>query len=154
MRKFSILAICILAIIGVLFLSTRPMAGRVIIDDVEITDEDGCSRITIMFNFPVQYIQHFPDESGEDLRIQLEPIVTGSQERDALFTHETAYLPTDGVGELQDITYEGDIEGGPYLTLFFRTPVKFSVSQGKNFRSLDVAVSAIGASTPCIFAPK
>ena len=154
LQKLPMLAICTVAIIGVLFFATRPMAGRVVVDDLEVVQDRGCSTITVTFNFPVQYIKHFPYESGEDLRIQLDPIVTGTEEGNALYTRETVQLPPNGTGALVDVAYEGHVDGGPYLTLFFQTPVKFNVAQGKDFRSLVVAVSVIDANSPCETLPR
>ncbi|MBE9529300.1 MAG: hypothetical protein IME99_08695 [Proteobacteria bacterium] len=154
MRKFSLVAVSVAALLGVLFFTTRPMAGRVVVDDLEVALLGECSIITVTFNFPVQYKRHFPYASGEDLRVQLDAIVTGAEEAEALYTREAVLLPPGDIGELLDVSYEGNIDGGPYLTLFFRRAVKFSVAQGKDFRSLVVKVSPIKSAAPCKTAPE
>jgi len=39
--------------------------------------------------------------------------------------------------------YEGDMEGGPYLTLFFSRCVEFWVEQGRDSRSIVVYVDDV-----------
>lgn len=123
-------------------------ATRLIIDDVEVVGAadgpEGCSLVRVRFNFPVRYKRHFPYSAGEDLRIRLESIVSSTEEEAALLTRETV-VPTDGdSASLTEVTFEGNIDGGPYLSLIFSRPVMFDVKQGADFRSIDIAVSAEG----------
>jgi hypothetical protein len=154
MRKFSLVAVAVAALLGVLFFSTRPMAGRVVVDDLAVEHSGECSTITVTFNFPVQYKKHFPYDSGEDLMIKLDAIMTGTEEAEALYTREHVLLPPGDIGELLDVSYEGNVDGGPYLSLIFRRPVKFTVSEGKDFRSFVVKVSPINRTAPCDAAPE
>ncbi len=154
MRKLSAITISTIAVIGVLVFTTHLLAARVVVDDIRITQEQECYRVKVSFNFPVQYIKHFPYERGEDLRVQLSPILTGTEERAALFTYEKIQLPYDDTGDLIDVAYEGNVEGGPYLTFYFKEPVNFKVGQGKDIRSLLVAFSPIGAVSLCEINPK
>lgn len=154
MRKFSLVAVTVAALLGVLFFSTRPMAGRIVVDDLEVEQSGGCSTITVTFNFPVQYKKHFPYESGEDLMIKLDAIMTGTEETEALYTRENVLLPPGDIGELLDVSYEGNVDGGPYLSLIFRRAVKFTVLEGKDFRSIVVKVSPINRIEPCEIAPE
>jgi hypothetical protein len=149
MMRATILKICAFSVAGLLIFSSWLMAGRQVIDDVEITEEFGCSVVRVSFNFPVRYVNHFPIETGEDLRVRLDPIAAGPADTEALFTREVPLLPPDALPELLEVLYEGNVEGGPYLTLFFEKPVRFSVEHGSDFRSLLVAVTGIDESEPC-----
>jgi hypothetical protein len=41
-----------------------------------------------------------------------------------------------------EVLYEGDIDGGPYLTLFFSGPVTYKVVPGTDYRHLTVVVES------------
>ena len=109
-----------------------------------------CTYIQIEFNFPVQYINHFPPKAGEELRIQVNPIVTNVQERAALLLREALGPPRDADVGLLSIIYDGDLSSGPVLTLQFRRPLSYSVGQGRDFRSVLVGIPGPDRTTPCL----
>jgi hypothetical protein len=96
----------------------------------------------------VRYDRHFPYDSGQELRIKITPFDVSRDNAEALFKRETLvpfdheYLP------LNEVVYEGDIEGGPYLTLFFSRCVDFWVEQGRDSRSIVVYVDEAVPETP------
>ena len=61
-----------------------------------------------------------------------------------------SFSPPNDFAKLIEVIYEGDIIGGPYLTLLFRSPVDFMVQQGADFRSLIVAVPGPEADESCL----
>jgi hypothetical protein len=123
-------------------------ATNLIVDDIEIVETEGCAIVNIRFNFPVRYMRHFPYNSGEDLRIQLESIVSSAEESAALRTRERVALAPGEAASLSEVLFEGNIDGGPFLSLFFTRPVGFKVKQGSDFRSLVISVSDDGG-PPC-----
>ena len=42
-----------------------------------------------------------------------------------------------------EVLYEGDIDGGPYLTLFFSRLVTYEVVPGTDYRHLTVIVESL-----------
>lgn len=129
--------------------SVAQRASGSILSEVRIGEAQGCATISVGFNFPIRYVRHFPYRAGDEVRIQLEPIAIGQVDRDALFERETVRPWRREATALLEVVYEGDIPGGPYLTLFFDRQVAFTVAQGSDFRSLIVTVSDPGASAPC-----
>jgi len=123
-------------------------ATRLVIDDVEVIGSaegaDDCALVTVRFSFPVRYKRHFPYGSGNDLRVQLSSIVSSAEEAEAMLTRETIVPASGEAALLTEIDFEGNIQGGPYLSLFFSRPVKFDVRQGADFRSIEFAVSEEG----------
>lgn len=156
MNRLTVLKILTVALVGLLLFSSglqaQPTRDR-ILDDVQITEDTGCAVIQVGFNFPVRYVKHFPYEFGDELRIQLEAIVISPVDEEALFTRESVKPPSHNFAKLVEIVYEGDIVGGPFLTLLFRYPVAFKVKQGANFRSMIIAVPGPEASEPCLPSP-
>lgn len=134
----------------VLLAFTWSEARRLIVDEVRIYESTDCSTVRVSFNFPVRYVKHFPPSEGDELRVQLEPIRTTPAERETLFGRETVFPPENDMVGLTEILYEGDVEGGPFLTLYFSRPVKYSVEPGADFRSVVVTVTGPEASGPCV----
>ncbi|MFQ5646482.1 MAG: hypothetical protein ACE5GM_06110 [bacterium] len=124
-------------------------AGHQIIDEVFIDENSDCSIITVRFNFPVRYVRHFPKESGNELRIKLSLMAVKPALRKSLFARESVLPPPNDIADLSNVNYEGDLGGGPYLTLFFKRTVTFKVESGGDFRSMTISVKGRDASRPC-----
>lgn len=116
-------------------------AGRRIISDVVVNENADTTELRIEFTFPVRYVSHYPEESGATLEIKLDDVVISSVDAGFLYERESVRLPKTSKIPLLDISYEGDLPGGPYLTIRFRSPVTYKVSQGGDFRSLLVTVN-------------
>lgn len=122
---------------------------HLVLEDVEITEEFDCSTIRVSFTLPVRYVRHFPYEKGDDLRVELQPLTPPAGDKEALFQRESYRPPSNEVAGLQEVVYEGNVEGGPYLSLYFSREAAFRVGQGADFRSIVIAVSGPDAAEPC-----
>jgi len=71
----------------------------------------------------------------------------------ALSMRESLRPDRGGRLPLYEVVYEGDMEGGPFLTLEFHRTVRFAVRQGSDFRSVLIAVSLEGAQAPAHLCP-
>lgn len=120
-----------------------------ILDQLDIQAVEGAAVIHISLTSPVRYIRHFPYVSGEELRIKILLFDVSSDNRKALSGRE-ALVPFDaGDLPLEEVVYEGDMAGGPYLTLFFGHRVDFSVQQGRDSRSILVYVKNPASDPSC-----
>ncbi len=119
-----------------------------IFDEVWLVEQQECRFIEVRFNIPMRYIKHFPYEGGVDLRIQLEPLAINPTEEEAQFRREYPGSISSDVGEIADVVFEGDIDGGPFLSLYFHKTVSYKVGQGTDFRSLVISVAA-KEDSPC-----
>ena len=147
------LRIVALGILGWVALATvvsaQPTTYRVL-KDIRLLEGNDCTYFQIEFNFPVQYINHFPPSAGDELRIQINPIVVNPQDRSALLAREALSPPESGDLGLLTIIYDGDLASGPVLTLQFRRPLSYSVGQGHDFRSVLVGIPGPDRTTPCL----
>jgi len=150
-RAIPIHALCLLVFLAGLWgpAGAEP-AGDRILDDVRISERGECAVIRVSFHFPVRYQRHFPEKSGEELRVKLLPIAINPDDLEALFRRESFRPPGSEIAPLSEVVYEGDISGGPFLTLRFRHPVQFRVGQGDDYRSLRIAVPLPESSSPCL----
>jgi len=148
MKKVITLFLC-LAVSAVLYCPGKAASREFrIFDEVWLVERQECKFIEVRFNIPMRYIKHFPFEGGDDLRIQLEPLAISPAEKEALFRREyPGSIPAE-VGAIADVVFEGDIDGGPFLSLYFHEPRSFKVGQGQDFRSLVISIAA-PADSPC-----
>ncbi len=121
-------------------LHAQPVRGRVL-GQLTISPEEDYAVIRVGFNFPVRYVRHFPVESGRELRIRLSPISVGSVDRDALLERESIRPPSGSLPELTEVDFEGDMPGGPVLTLIFQHALEYLVTEGPDFRSILIVVA-------------
>jgi hypothetical protein len=123
---------------------SQPARDR-LLDCIDVQEGELETRLQINMTIPVRYVSHFPRASGNELRIKLNPIAINPGDRDALFARESL-VPVERVQSfLKEVIYEGDIEGGPYLTLLFNRSVHFSVEQGRDSRSIVVRITVPAA---------
>jgi len=120
-----------------------------LLDQLDVQSGEEITTIRISLTSRVRYIRHFPYDSGEELRIKITLFDVSHDNREAFFGRETL-VPFDDLS-LEEVVYEGDIEGGPYLTLFFSRRVSFEVQQGTDSRS--VVVSFSNAATAIVDQP-
>jgi len=151
--KRNLLPGVLLLITGVLIVhiaGSQPVRKKML-DELEINSSGETTTIRISMTTRVRYDRHFPHASGRQLLIRITPFDVGTDDRDALNQRE-ALAPADSRSLLEEVIYEGDIEGGPYLTLLFSHCVEYRVQQGGDFRSIEVYVkeSAPECSEPAV----
>ena len=114
-----------------------------ILDTLEIHEGEAVTKLHISLTTRVRYVRHFPYESGQELFIKITPFDISRDNAEAIFGRETL-VPYGHEGlPLVEVVYEGDIEGGPYLTLLFSRHVDFWVEQGRDSRSIVVYVDDV-----------
>ena len=86
---------------------------------------------------------HFPPHSGEELRIRLFPVRIPPSDINAAFRREGVVPRHAEDVAVDEVIYEGDSEGGPYLILYFTRPVSYEVIPGSDYRSMNILVRSI-----------
>ena len=119
-----------------------------ILDTLDVHRGEAVTTLRIGLTTRVRYDRHFPYETGPELRIKITPFDVSRDNADAVLDRETL-VPHDHEDlPLDEVVYEGDIEGGPYLTLFFSRCVDFWVEQGRDSRSIVVYVDEVAPDIP------
>lgn len=122
-------------------LRAQPVRDR-ILDEVYVTLDSGRPTVHVSLTFPFRYLSHFPQHSGDELRIRLKPVRVPISDQDALFGREGIRPDRADMVGLMEVLYEGDIAGGPYITFFFNGPVAYEVVPGTDYRHLTVTVES------------
>jgi len=137
--------VLLLVTVGILVMRTagsQPVRDR-ILDDLDVMETGTGLRVRISLTTRVRYVRHYPYDSGAELSIKITPFSISSDDKDALFRRESMVPFGDAPLSPREVVYEGDIEGGPYLTLFFKQNVAFEVEQGRDSRSIVVHVTKV-----------
>jgi len=129
------------------------VAEATVLQGIQITEKEAAIELQIDFAQSLQYLRHFPPNAGEILQIQLQAPVerpkdekadaVGESAKDtasATAKRESMLPPVNDVVPLVNVTYEGDVPGGPFLTLRFRFAVDYTVSGGPGGKSVVVSV--------------
>ena len=122
---------------------TAPPVRDKVLEEVDLVQRDGEIVIEVQFSFPMRYRSHVPADRGEELRIRLLPVRVPSSDLDAVPRRESVIPEYAGAASVDEVIYEGDIEGGPYLTIRFMRPVSYEVIPGSDYRSVRVIVRSV-----------
>ena len=140
MKKILALAGLVVLLAAALWGSTlfsQPVRDH-LLDVIDVEHSRDGTVIRIEMTIPVRYIRHYPYESGNELRIKMLPFDVRTSDRDALHKRESLVPFNNDPPELREVVYEGDVDGGPFLTLLFDHEVHYEVEQGRDSRSIVV----------------
>jgi hypothetical protein len=120
-----------------------------ILSGAQFFDSSACQILNIDFNFPTRVVAHYPFSKGNELRIELAGLTSSGDARGDAHRRESLDPPKESGDVVSGITYEGSAVPRPYLRLTFRRQVDFKVGQGKDFRSVVVAIKQPQGSGVC-----
>ncbi len=130
-------------ILAVLYGLQIIQAPETVLDDVIVFEEGDKLVVQIKFNLPVRYENHFPEGFGDFLQIKVRIVsLMGGKtneylNRDAILPGFIERVPIVG------IAYEGNVPGGPFLSLKFSDPIKFQVGEDLNTSSIVIHVPKV-----------
>lgn len=137
------IVVCSLSVLLTCSVATAQPARDTILDDLKITNVKDRTSVQVGFTFPVRYLRHYPLHEGKEVRIQISPINISPGDVSDLFQRESIPPGTNNPAKLIDVVYEGSESEGRYLTLTFSETMVFEVSQGADYRSIQLFISSI-----------
>jgi hypothetical protein len=142
---------CIAASLG-FFGSVSARAETVadrLLSNVSVAEAAHCTVVKIDFNVRAQYLNHFPAASGDELRIQVNPLDKPAADRKSLGGQEALRAPSSERASIHAIELDST-KSTATLTVFFRRTVAYKVAQGIDFKSVIIAISGPSASATCL----
>lgn len=136
-RYFELACLVVLAMAT--HLEAQPARDR-ILGELLINELPGQTEVLIELNFPVRLMRNFPETSGDSLLIQIEPILINPHDRDALYKRESIAADRINAADISEVVYEGDSVDGFRLMVTFNKIRQFTVTQGKDFRSIHLTI--------------
>ena len=111
-----------------------------VFDEIRAFREGDSAVIQVRFSMAVRYQNHFPEGQGDMLQIKLRPVALGAGEQNERLGLDRLAAGLAEPVPLTDVAYEGNVPGGPFLTLRFSRPVHFDVREDFEDRSIVVFV--------------
>ncbi len=139
----------VLLVLGIYYVLPLFTSTDQVIEDVVMFTDDNKAVVQVHFSGPIRYEDHFPEGNSNFLQVKLRMVALNQSRKREVVAQEK--LKTDIVQRtsLVNISYEGNVPGGPLLTFLFTRPVDFSVRTSDSLDSIIVEIPLAGAaSTP------
>lgn len=115
-----------------------PEQGQ-LVSNLHITSDREGHNLEFEFNNSVRYLGHFPNEVSDIIQVKLRAIGF-SEFRENVSLLDQFVQPADIKEKfLQDVRYEGDVPGGPFLVVRFAKPMKFEVAESNGLKGLIIS---------------
>lgn len=108
---------------------------------VTAQENGACATVNIDFNVPVRYVSHFPDRSGRELRVGVQPLNFNRGSLSTALATESLRPPASKLAGIQRITYDVSDPAGPTLVLQFDHDANWDVKPDRTATRLVVTVS-------------
>lgn len=138
--SFKSISIILILAIGVYsyYKYVDPETGQLVSNLHVTSDRDG-HNLEFEFNNSVRYLGHFPNEASDIVQVKLRAIGFG-EFRENISLLDQFVQPADIKEKfLQDVRYEGDVPGGPFLVVRFAKPMKFDVAESNGLKGLIIS---------------
>ncbi len=116
-------------------------APDTILDDVIVHEEGSLLVLKVKTNVPIRYEDHFPVGPSDFVQIKVRPI-------SLLGVDKNEYMGSDSIlpgfieqVPIMDVAYEGDVPGGPFLSLRFEEPIRYQVKEDPEMNGIFLFIS-------------
>ncbi len=115
---------------------------------VTAQENGACATVNIDFNVPIRYTSHFPETSGRELRIGVQPLNFNRGSLSTALAAESVRPPASSVAGIQRITYDVSDPAGPTLVIQFDHDASWEVKADKTVTRLVVSISGKAGCAP------
>jgi hypothetical protein len=138
--SFKNLSIILILAIGVYaYYKYGQEAPEQLVHDFHITSDKDGNNLEFDFANPVRYLGHFPDDNSDIIQIKLRAIGF-SEFRENISLLDQFVTPADMQEKfLQDVRYEGNVPGGPFLVVRFSKPMSYRVTESNGLKGLIIS---------------
>ena len=110
-----------------------------VVADVLFTSDKSEKNLDIEFQSPVRYLGHFPEKKGDILQIKFRAIAFDAIRDNYSLIEKLNLVDITRKDYIDDVRYEGDVPGGPFIIIRFTKPVLYRVEEGSGLRSISVS---------------
>jgi len=138
--SFKNLSIILILVIGVyVYYKYGQDAPEQLVNDFHITSDKDGHNLEFDFANPVRYLGHFPDDNSDIIQVKLRAIGF-SEFRENISLLDQFVTPADMQEKfLQDVRYEGNVPGGPFLVVRFSKPMTYHVTESNGLKGLIIS---------------
>jgi len=136
-KKISILLVIIIGAYA--YFKYGEQTTEQLVSNLHITSDREGHNLEFDFSNSVRYLGHFPTDASDIVQVKLRAI--GFHEYTENVSLLDQFVQPADIKEkfLQDVRYEGDVPGGPFLVVRFAKPMKFSVSESNGLKGLIIS---------------
>jgi len=138
---------------AVAFLVAHEAAAEPVLDRVlagtQIFTGKGCTILKVNFNLRIRYSSHFPLNSGDELRVTVQPVDRSLAAALVQIRREAARVQDGKAAAIKAVDFEADRPTGPVLRILFEYPVAYQVAPGPDFESIIIAIAGKNSSPAC-----
>ena len=138
--SFKNIIIILIITIGVYsYFKYAEQTSEQLVSNLHITSDREGHNLEFDFNNSVRYLGHFPEEASDIVQVKLRAI--GFSEFRENVSLLDQFVQPGEIKEkfLQDVRYEGDVPGGPFLVVRFSKPMKFNVLESNGLKGLIIS---------------
>ncbi|MCI0507373.1 MAG: hypothetical protein L0Z73_14870 [Gammaproteobacteria bacterium] len=138
--SFKSLSLVLAIIIGVyVYYKYGQETPAQLVSDFHITSDKEGNNLEFGFANPVRYLGHFPEDSSDVLQVKLRAIGFGDFAEN--FSLLDQFIPATETQEkfLEDVRYEGDVPGGPFIVVRFTKPMNYRVTESNGLKGLIIS---------------
>ena len=138
--SFKNLSILLVILIGIyVYYKYGQEVPEQLVSNFHITSDKDGHNLEFDFANPVRYLGHFPDDNSEIIQVKLRAIGFG-EFRENFSLLDQFVTPTDMQEKyLQDVRYEGDVPGGPFIVVRFSKPMTYRVTESNGLKGLIIS---------------
>jgi len=142
--SFKSLSIILILVIGVyVYYKYGQEAPGQLVSNFHITSDKDGNNLEFEFANPVRYLGHFPDDNSDIIQVKLRAIGF-SEFRENISLLEQFVTPADMQEKfLQDVRFEGNVPGGPFLVVRFSRPMSYRVTESNGLKGLIISYRRI-----------
>ncbi len=135
----------ILLALGAYYIVPLFTATDQVIKDVVMFTDNGKAVVQVHFSGPIRYENHFPDGNSNFLQVKFHLVSLQRHAHREVVPQDLIKTEVVQRTSLMNISYEGDVPGGPFLTFLFTRPVDFSVKPSESLDSIIVEIPLAGS---------
>lgn len=136
-----------LGIVAIAVAALAQPPGHEVLDGVERYAHEGCAVVEVRFRMPVAHLSHFPVAEARQLRVDVQllhsPETLQQEQREAVRVAAPAPF------NVQWVEFESGRQGRGVLHVEFSATTRFTVLQGRDFRSLLIAIPPAEGADSC-----
>ena len=125
----------------------QPTPGRMLAQ-VEFSPAGMCTTIDVMLNYPASFTGQFPEQSGVEFDVRLDPVEANEAPDITKLQKETASVVPGNPAGLSSLSYD-PAGARPVVHLLFDYPVKLWVTKDINPRHILITTARTGSLSDC-----
>lgn len=134
----SLVFLLLVVFVGYFYINYMGGGSGDVVADVLFTSDKTEKNLDIEFQSPVRYLGHFPEQKGDILQIKFRAIAFDATRDNYSLVEKLNLVDITRKDYIDDVRYEGNVPGGPFIVIRFTRPVSFIVTEGTGLRSINI----------------